>query len=182
MKTLSLGLRLIACSCLFMAVAGIAQRGVPPPTGSFRPGPHVPAAIVNAKRIFVANAGADSGLFPQPFSGDPDRGYNQLYTALQAVGRYQLVDDPSQADLVLELHLIAPYGPTGANKVNGAADPLPSFRLVIYDARSHFLLWALTESIEVAYIQKTHDRNFDEALSNLITDFDNLSIPKPPTP
>ncbi|MGD0444845.1 MAG: hypothetical protein ABSA39_13005, partial [Edaphobacter sp.] len=35
----------------------------------------VPPQLLNAKKVFISNAGADSGLFPHPFSGDPDRAY-----------------------------------------------------------------------------------------------------------
>jgi hypothetical protein len=51
--------------------------------------------------------------------------------------------------------LTAPNGPTNANKQNGASDPLPMFRLVIYDRATHYILWALTESIASALVQKT---------------------------
>jgi hypothetical protein len=135
----------------------------------------IPPALRNAKKIFVSNAGADSGLFPHPFSGDPDRGYNQLFALLKATGQYGLVTDPSQADLVLELRLTAPNGPKDADKTKGASDPLPMFRLVIYQAGTHYVMWALTESVDLAYLQKSHDRNFDEALAALVKDFQNLT-------
>jgi len=61
------------------------------------------------------------------------------------------------------------------NKVNGASDPVPMFRLVVYDAKTHFILWALTQSIEVAVLQKTHDRNFDDALNFILLEFESLS-------
>jgi hypothetical protein len=141
------------------------------------PGAPVPPALIAAKKVYVANAGADSGLFPHPFSGDPDRGYNQFYAELQGLGRFQCVTDPSEADLVLELQLIAPNGPTDANKQNGASDPLPMFRLVILQQRTHYVLWTLTESIERANLQKTHDRNFDVALTALAGDLKRLTTP-----
>ena len=115
------------------------------------------------------------GLFPSPFSGGPSRGYSQFYAGLKAAGQYQLVSDPADADLVLELQLTAPNGPTNGSKVNGSSDPVPMFRLVVYDAKTHFVLWALTQSIEVAYLQKTHDHNFDGALDSLLLEFEALS-------
>jgi hypothetical protein len=130
----------------------------------------VPPALSNSKSVFISNAGADIGLFPHPFSGDPDRGYNQFYAALQAWGRYQLTSDPSQADLVMELQLLGPTGPANPNKVKGASDPLPTFHLRIYDRKTHYLLWALNEAVGVANLQKTHDRNFDDALDALVDD------------
>lgn len=138
------------------------------------PGP-VPTAILSAKAIFLSNGGGDAGLFPEPFSGDPSRGYNELYAALKASGQFQLVDDPSQADLVLELKLTAPYGPSRANKMQGASDPLPMFTLTVFDRRTHYALWTLTRNIEVAVLQRTHDRNFDDALAAIASQFEALS-------
>jgi hypothetical protein len=169
------GLRITLSAVLLAAVTAFAQA---PPKADPSP---VPQAIRDAKKIFVSNAGADSGLFPEPFSGDPSRGYAQFYTALQATGHYQLVADPAEADLVLELQLTAPNGPSQGSKVNGAADPVPMFRLVVYDRKSHYVLWAFTESIDVALRQKTHDRNFDEALTAILADFEAL-VGKAPTP
>jgi len=128
----------------------------------------VPPLLNRAKSVFISNAGSDSGLFPHPFSGDSDRGYNQFYAAVQSMGRFNLVDNPADADLVLELRLHAPSGPANADKSKGASDPLPMFRLVVWDRRTHYILWAVTESIGQANLQKTHDRNFDDALADLV--------------
>jgi hypothetical protein len=135
----------------------------------------VPTELLSAKKIFVSNAGADSGLFPHPFSGDANRGYSELFAALRGLGQFELVSTPTEADLVLELRLLAPYGPTNANKTNGTADPLPMFRLVVYDRPSHYVLWTFTDSIEIAYKQQTHDHNFDESISNLVAEFKALT-------
>lgn len=148
----------------------------------YAPSDHVPAALLSAKTIFLSNAGADSGLFPQPFSGDPNRGYEGLYSMLKSAGQHQLVDDPSQADLVLELQLSAPNGPSNGSKQNGASDPLPMFRLTIYDRKTHYVLWAITETIETAMLQKTHDKNFDQALSNITYDFGAITTPLSKSP
>ena len=168
MKSLRSGFGLAVCIVLIGASA-MAQQTAPAAAGP------VPPAILAAKKIFVSNGGADSGLFPSPFSGDPSRGYNQLYAGLKATGQYQLVSDPANADLVLELQLTAPNGPTNGSKVNGASDPVPMFRLVVYDAKTHFVLWALTQSIDVAFLQKTHDHNFDDALNFVLMEFEALS-------
>jgi hypothetical protein len=94
---------------------------------------------------------------------------------LKQSGQYDLVADPAEADLVLELQLTAPNGPASDNKVKGASEPLPMFRLVVYDRKTHFVLWAFTQSIELAYLQKTHDRNFDDALNAILLEFEGLS-------
>ena len=158
----------LAKVCLFafalVPTLAISQQ----PAGSLPP---VPPALSAAKTVFLSNAGADSGLFPQPFSGDPNRAYTQFYSALQASNAFQLVDAPSEADLVAELQLIAPYGPTNANKQYGAADPRPMFRLTVYDRRTHYILWTVTQSVDLAFLQKTHDHNFDLALTAVLDQF-----------
>jgi hypothetical protein len=164
---------LLATTCSLAVSTGFAQT----PAYS-NPGP-VPPAITAAKSIFVSNAGSDSGLFPEPFTGDPGRPYSEFYAGLKASGAYTLTGDPEQADLVLELRLQAPNGPSNPNKQNGASDPVPQFKLVIYDRKTHFVLWTLTEGIEPALMQKTHDRNFDDALQMLLNQFLQLAG-KPP--
>jgi hypothetical protein len=135
----------------------------------------VPEVLYTAKKVFISNAGADSGLFPHPFSGDPDRAYNEFYANVVSWGRYQLVSSPAEADLVFELRLMAPNGPSNADKQKGASDPLPMLRLVIYDRPTHYVLWALTESIAPATLQKTHDHNLDEAVAQLVLDTGRLT-------
>ncbi len=165
MTRLASSVRMVLCATILLTAFANAQQ---PSNSSVGP---VPPGILSAKTVFVSNAGADSGLFPEPFSGDPSRGYTEFYTDLKATGQFDLVSDPSNADLVLELQLTAPYGPTNANKQNGTSDPLPMFRLVIFDRKTHYALWTLTESVEVALLQKTHDRNFDTALLVLVDRF-----------
>jgi hypothetical protein len=137
----------------------------------------VPPGLLTAKTVFLSNAGADSGLFPQPFTGSPDRAYNQIYAALQGLGRYQVVISPQEAELVFELQLSAPGGPANANKQKGASDPWPMFRLVILDRKTHYILWTLTESITPAILQRTHDHNFDEAIAALTDALKKLTNP-----
>jgi hypothetical protein len=167
----SLRVRFFAVLLLLTSIACLAQ----PQSGA--PAAPVPPAISNAKAVFLANGGADGGLFPEPFSGDPNRGYFSLYSQIKATGKYELVADPSQADLVMEISLTAPTGPHKDEKTVGTADPLPFFKLAIYDAKSHFMLWTITEPIYIAYRQKTHDKNFDEALANVMADLKALSTP-----
>jgi len=78
---ISLGIHTALSIALISASAALAQQPAPTPQAP------VPQAIVQAKKIFVSNAGADSGLFPSPFSGDTNRGYNQLYAGLKASGQ-----------------------------------------------------------------------------------------------
>jgi len=104
MSRLSFGFGSVVCAALLSAVASLAHAQQ---FGATPPGP-VPSAIRAAKKVFVSNGGSDIGLFPRPFSGDPNRAYNQFYAALKAAGQFELVSDPGEADLVLELQLLAP--------------------------------------------------------------------------
>jgi hypothetical protein len=163
---------LIACLCGIASLPVAVADGQQSPSAATAP---VPALLFSSKKAFISNAGADSGLFPHPFSGDPDRAYNKFYSDFESWGRYQLVAAPDQADLIFELQLMAPSGPSNADKSKGASDPLPMLRLVIYDRSTHYVLWALTESIAPADRQKTHDNNFDEAVANLVLDAGRLT-------
>lgn len=183
MLSIRLALPVSLCLLSLSPTAALSQNTVRPAESA------VPPAIQAARHIFLSNAGADSGLFPKPFSGNTDRPYNQFFSALKATDQFDLVSDPSDADLVLELQLLAPTGPSNADKQKGASDPVPEFRLTIYDRRSHYILWTLNESIGVALLQKTHDRNFDDALSALLASFLRvagksapLSVPPPHHP
>ena len=166
-------LRFVACFGFFVMlpqIALVAQQTATPVAVA-----PVPALLLDAKRVFISNARADSGLFPHPFTGDPDRAYNEFYAGVLSWGRYELVTSPAEADLVFEIRLMAPNGPANADKQKGASDPLPMLRLVIYDRPTHYALWALTESIAPAALQKTHDHNLDEAVANLVLDAGRLT-------
>jgi hypothetical protein len=46
---------------------------------------------------------------------------------------------------------------------------------VVYDPKTHFELWTLTESIPYIGGQKFHDNGFDNTLFALLRDFENLT-------
>ncbi len=174
---------------LATAVACAASVGVSaqaPAPGSVGP---VPLTIIHARTIFVSNGGSDRDLFPgvfnggvelpHLFTGDQYRPYTEFYAALKATDDYQLVSDPSQADLVLEIRLTAPNG-----AFNGPISAsLPKLRLVIYDTKSHFALWTINSSVEGAIMQKNQDKNLDEALTEVLREFLSIAGKAPaPTP
>ena len=128
---ISVEMRALTVALFLSAALTVAQSPAPPPSGP------IPPAIRNAKKILVSNAGADSGLFPHPFSDNPDRPYDQFYDALAATGHYKHGERSPRGRSGFGLRLTAPYGPQNADKQKGASDPLPMFRLVIYDAGTH---------------------------------------------
>jgi hypothetical protein len=142
------------------------------PQGTSAP---MPAQLAHAKSIFLSNGGSDAGLFPHPFTGTQDRAYGYFYAALAANPQYQLVSQPSQADIVLELTLTPPLGSLGGNKAMGTTDPLPTFKLTIYDRPTHYALWTISQTVDPAALQKTHDKNFDTALDSVVQQFEAIT-------
>jgi hypothetical protein len=128
------------------------------------PAAPVPPRIASAKKAFISNAGEQrnpSGdLY---FSGGPDRAYNQFYAAMKDWGRYELVLDPADADLVFEIRL--------ANVAQGVDTEL---KLVLLDPRTHVTLWTFSEHADAAGRQKTRDASFDQAISRISDDLKKL--------
>jgi len=102
----------------------------------------VPAPILNAKKVFIANAGADALISALDQGKGTDKYYNLFYAAVK-----KLLDSPSDADLVLEIYASSPV----TSVSNGAARIQPQLQLSILDAKSHFLLWRLTESLDASH-------------------------------
>jgi len=130
----------------------------------------VPALLTTGRKVFLSNGGADAGMFPHPFTGTQDRAYAYVYKALAASPRFEMVASPAEADLVMEIQLTPPNGPLGDNKVKGTSDPLPTFKLTVYDRPTHYVLWTVTQTVDEAERQVTHDKNFDAALDSLLSE------------
>ena len=163
MNRIGFGIQTLVCAALLTAVAAFAQQPASPAVGP------VPPAILAAKTIFVSNAGSATWLFPNPFSGDPSRAYTQFYAALKAAGQFEVVADPGNADLVLQIT-------TQSERIgSGELYDSPVHRLVIYDRKTHYVLWVLTESIETVRSQKGTDLNFDKAVTAILRDFEALT-------
>lgn len=165
----------IACLAILLAVAWLPLWGAPSQkaTGA---GP-VPEPIVNAKKVFISNAGGGCAVI----SGSPDRAYNEFYSAVKDWGRYELAAAPADADLDFEIGLACPVG------INLAAlgrnlDFDPQIRLVILDVRTHIVLWGFTHHVERALLQSNQDKNFDRALSALVENLKGLAAGQAPPP
>ena len=64
----------------------------------------IPAQILAAKKLFVANAGGEAPWKDNAqFNGGVDRSHSQFYGALKTWGRYELVGAPADADLLFEI-------------------------------------------------------------------------------
>ena len=117
-----------------------AQQGAASPTP-----PPPPARIASAHSIFLTNAGADPN-----FPIDSAQSYNDIYSALQSWGHFQLVSSADDADLVFELREVAPV--TGVSGIRGTVDSYtsPAFQLSIRDPKTNAVLWTITSPVELS--------------------------------
>jgi hypothetical protein len=163
---------------LLLPAMSFAQKHAPAP-----PAP-IPAQILAAKKVFIANAGWDEPYFTNtPISGGPNRAYDEFYAAMKSLGRYELVTVPVDADLLFEIRFnifTSPSVRTGNSQTLFGTEPYDaSFRLDIRDPRTNALLWAFVEHVDQAILQGNRDKDFDQALSRLVADAQAVSASQP---
>lgn len=141
----------------------------------------IPNQITGAKKVFITNAGGDEPSPDEPmFSGGIDRSYNQFYAGIKSSGRFEIVDSPAEADLLLEIRfsvLPAPQTVFKGDTINKTYDP--QFRLEIRDPKTNALLWGFTEHMEWAILQGNRNKNFDKASARTVTDVIGLAARVP---
>jgi hypothetical protein len=80
--------------------------------------------------------------------------------------------------LLLEIQFLCPPA-VGAGELGGdsiAGRPFdPQFRLVIRAGKTNSLLWAFSERAQWAVTWGNRDQNFDQALAQIVGDFEALS-------
>jgi hypothetical protein len=171
--------RSFAYAALLAATAATAQQP------AFTEAGPIPPAVLSAKKIFLSNAGLGQNTYPDRFSGDSNRAYTQFYATLKDANQFELVSNPSDADLVMEVYLDLNVPPVilAERPTDIYLTPAPDyfFRLIIYDPKTHWVLWTINQGIAWADLQKNRDHNFDGALVVLMEKFQQLSG-KPVTP
>jgi hypothetical protein len=152
-------------SMAFAFGAGMSAQMAPPPAAP------LPALLSNTQSIFIGNAGDQE-------NADALRAYNAFYAGLDALHKFKLVTDPAQADMIVELHYEIDLG---GSKISGG-NSARQFRAVLFDAKTHTLVWSITERTNYAAFQKNRDRNLDAAMAALVTDLTSVvsSQPVPP--
>lgn len=136
----------------------------------------VPAQILTAKKLFIANSGGDESRYEVvSYSGGPDRPYIEFYAAMKTWGRYELVSAPADADLVFEIRLIVFQLQRVRVLTNDSTASDSQFRFVIRDAKSHETLWGLTEHAQGAVLQGNRDKNFQQALPAVVTEVQTIA-------
>ena len=122
----------------------------------------VPTPLLNGKRAFISYELGDVTAFPEAYSGGPERAYAEFYSAMKAWGRYELVADPAQADIVFAVRFSDPAG------------AVPQIRIGITDARSKIVLWGFVEQVDFKFRKKNRDLAFTDSVKLLVTDIQTL--------
>jgi hypothetical protein len=131
----------------------------------------LPAVLSHAHSIFIGNAGDQE-------NADCLRAYNGFYNGVNALHRFTVVDDPANADLVVELH----YEISLAGSRVSGEDSSRQFRAVLLDGKTHFVVWSLTERSNYAARQKNRDKNLDTVVDTLVQDFASVVSSQPQAP
>src|SRR5271156_4712478 len=150
----------IAIICLTAAIALAAlPMAEAQKTPDVLPAP-VPIQILTARKIFIANGDSD------PVLGVTNLAYNEFYASLKSLGIYQLVQTPADADLILEVRFQIVLPDQG----------LYLLRLAIADAKTSIVLWRITEHVQPWGREATGRKNFDEAMTALVSDLNKLIV------
>jgi hypothetical protein len=125
-----------------------------------------------------ANAGGDEMTGDDPiFNGGPGRAYNEFYAAMKSWGRFEIVNSPADADLLLEIRqYVSAVTPTG----RGSSSFIPQFGLKIRDPKTNAILWGFNVHSQFGAGQADSDRNFSSAVGRLATEVRILVAPPEP--
>ena len=123
-----------------------------------------PAIIANAHTVLLTNAGADPN-----FPIDSTQAYNDIYAALQSWAHYQLVSSADQADLIFELHGVAPVTAVDGFHGNVNSYTSPAFQLSIRDPKTTAVLWTVTSPVALAGSGKKLARWITLSETNLVS-------------
>ena len=162
LRRFALGVAVLCC-----ALPLCAQRKSSAKVGVNNVDAPVPAPLLNGKRAFISYELGDVTAFPSGYSGGPERAYGEFYDDMKAWGHYELVSDPSQADVVFAIRFV--------EYPNGS---VPQVRLGISDAKTHVSLWGFVEEIKGALHKKNRDTGFSDAVQKLVSDVQTLVEPE----
>ena len=153
----------LAAFSAFMVGTSFAQQPAVPAAAA-----PVPEQILNARKVFIANAPGDLVSYPK---NEVTRPYNEFYAAMKGWGRFQLVTSPAEADLVLEIKIT---DQPVINIKTGSEYRQPEFALTFVDPKTGVPLWWLAEIIQGANRPATLEKNYTAALTSVVNDLKKL--------
>jgi hypothetical protein len=138
------------------------------------PAAPLPAAITNAKKIFVSNGGGSN------------LAYDAFYSKMKDWGKYQIVGSPDEADLIVELaYRVVDEGPrvwsttnTYNNTTHVHSEEItdPQVVLTIYDAKTKTSLWSEIDHRRAAGRQKNKDKETINSAERLVADLKHRTV------
>ena len=129
----------------------------------------VPTPLMEGRKAFIAYEMGDITAFPSSYSGGPERAYSEFYADMKSWGRFELVLDPKDADVVFAVRFVDP-----------PAIAKPQIRIGITDAKTGAPLWGFVEQIDFAFRKRNRDVAFSETVQQLVSDVQTLLAPPPP--
>jgi hypothetical protein len=168
--------RLAFALVLFCAFAFAQQPIAPEPPKPSALSPH--ARLMSARSIYIEHAG---GRLPNDVIGD----------AFQGWGRYIVVPEPAQADLIISINApVSDAGvsvsggdgrhgsPTGGSRVISSSNVI-QIRLTILDAHDRVVLWGGSEQPKSSLKEKQREDNIVDASLRLFRRFRDTIEPEP---
>ena len=125
----------------------------------------IPDPLLKGKRVFISYELGDVTAFPRGYSGGPERAYSEFYAQMKQWGRFELVSDPKEADLIFAIRFVDP------------PEIKAQIRVGISDARTHVSLWGFVEEVDSALRKKNRDNLFSDSVSLLVNDIKQLLEP-----
>ncbi len=160
----------LAAAALLLCAAVSAQEAP-------KPAPIAPhARLIAARSIYIEHSG---GRLPNDVIGD----------AFQGWGRFSLVPDPAQADLIVSIN--APVSDAGVSVGSGSGHGAPAssratssseviqIRLTILDAHDRVVLWSGSEQPRNSFKQQKREDNEVDASLLLFRRFRTVIEPEP---
>lgn len=123
----------------------------------------VPTPLLKGKKAFISYELGDVTAFPDAYSGGPERAYGEFYSAMKNWNRYDLVADPSDADIVFAVRFVDP------------PNTVPQIRIGVIDAKTHITLWGFVEQVDFKFRKKNRDAAFTDSVKLLVTDIQTLT-------
>ena len=130
----------------------------------------IPDPLMRGKRVFISYELGDVTAFPRGYSGGPERAYSEFYAQMKQWGRYELVSDPKDAELIFAIRFVDP------------PEIKAQIRVGISDARTHVSLWGFVEEVDSALRKKNRDTSFSDSVALLVSDVRQLVEPGPNPP
>lgn len=161
--------RLIFLASLIVLITAPFSSAQKPPNPPAAP---VPAQILSAKRVFIANGGSSVESAPDTIS--PNLPYDEFYAGMQAWGRYKLVAAPADAMLVFEIRFVT-VSPTIFAKDGSRTKR--QVELLIIDPGTHITLWTMHEQFDGALMDSNKRKDLDTGIAALLSDLRKLTAP-----